>query len=106
MGYDLKVKVAISGKGGTGKTSISGTLARLAARRGYSTLAIDCDSNPNLGASLGLDYETLAGITPLPKMVRGSEAVSAESLIQKYGVPAADGVTLVIAARVEEAGGG
>lgn len=100
------MKIAISGKGGTGKTSISGTLARLAARRGYSTLAIDCDSNPNLGSSLGLDYETLARITPLPKTVRGSEPVSAESLVGKYGVPAADGVTLVIAARVEEAGGG
>jgi len=100
------MKIAISGKGGTGKTSISGTLARLAARRGNSTLAIDCDSNPNLGASLGLDYETLDKVTPLPKTIRGMEPVSAEQLIEKYGVKAADGVTLIVAARVEEAGGG
>jgi len=100
------MKIAISGKGGTGKTSMSGTLARLAARRGYSTLALDCDSNPNLGASLGLDYEALANVTALPKMISGAEPVSAESLIAKYGVAAADGVTLVIATRVEAAGGG
>jgi len=100
------MRIAISGKGGTGKTSISGTLARLAARRGYATLAIDCDSNPNLGASLGLDYETLNQVVPLPKAVSLKEEISAEKLVAQYGVSAADGVTLVVATKVEQAGGG
>ncbi len=100
------MKLAVSGKGGTGKTTISSTLARLAARRGYSTLAIDCDSNPNLGAGLGLDYAEIDALKPLPKSIRGTEIVSAERLIAQHGVAAADGVTLVVAARVDQAAGG
>lgn len=100
------MKIAVSGKGGTGKTTIAATLARLGARRGLQTLAIDCDSNPNLGLSLGLDFATIDRAKPLPKAIRGTQLVSAESLVAEYGVPAADGVTLVVAARIERAGGG
>lgn len=100
------MKIAVSGKGGTGKTTISATLARLAARRGYRTLAIDCDSNPNLGASLGLSFDTLDSVEALPKMIQGREPISAERLVAGFGIEAPDGVTLVIGARVEEAGGG
>lgn len=100
------MKVAISGKGGTGKTTISGTLARLAARRGIRTLALDCDSNPNLGLSLGLDLDTLAAMTPLPKAVRGDMPEPAERLIAGHGVEAPDGITLVLGARVDQAAGG
>ncbi|MEP6476436.1 MAG: AAA family ATPase [Actinomycetota bacterium] len=42
------MQVAVGGKGGSGKTTISGTLARLFARRGQTVLAIDGDSNPTL----------------------------------------------------------
>lgn len=48
------LKIAVSGKGGVGKTLIAGTLARLLARRGLRVLAIDIDSNPNLHVTLGL----------------------------------------------------
>lgn len=100
------MKVAISGKGGTGKTTISGTLARLAAQRGTRVLALDCDSNPNLGLSLGLDLDTLSSMTPLPKTIRGDLPQPAERLIAQHGVEAPDGITLVIGARVEQAAGG
>jgi CO dehydrogenase maturation factor len=49
------MKLAIAGKGGSGKTSISGTLCRLLARDGHRVLAIDGDSNPNLALTLGID---------------------------------------------------
>ncbi len=100
------MKVAISGKGGTGKTTISATLARLAARRGYRTLAIDCDSNPNLGASLGLSFDVFDAAEALPKSMQGREPISAERLVKGYGIDAPDGVTLVIGARVDQAAGG
>jgi len=48
------MKIAISGKGGSGKTTISATLIRLIARRGLSVLAIDGDPNPNLIQALGV----------------------------------------------------
>ena len=47
------MKIAIAGKGGSGKTTIAGTLARALARSSdRGVLAIDADSNPNLGVTL------------------------------------------------------
>jgi CO dehydrogenase maturation factor len=100
------MKVAISGKGGTGKTTISATLARVGARRGYETLAIDCDSNPNLGVSLGLDFAAVNSAIPLPKTMRGVDLPSLDELISKHVVHAPDGVKLLIGARVDQAAGG
>ncbi len=48
------MKLVVAGKGGSGKTSISGTMARLLARDGHRVLAIDADSNPNLALTLGI----------------------------------------------------
>ncbi len=48
------MKVAVVGKGGSGKTTTSAVLARTLARSGLTTVALDCDTNPNLGLSLGL----------------------------------------------------
>ncbi|MGH7424951.1 MAG: AAA family ATPase, partial [Candidatus Methylomirabilales bacterium] len=48
------MKIAIAGKGGSGKTTIAGVLARTLAREGHQVLAVDADTNPNLGISLGI----------------------------------------------------
>ncbi|MEM2207968.1 MAG: AAA family ATPase [Sulfolobales archaeon] len=53
------LKIAVSGKGGVGKTLVAGTLARLLARKGFKVLAIDADSNPNLHVTLGIRAEKL-----------------------------------------------
>lgn len=50
----LGLRVALVGKGGTGKSLVSGTLARLLARRGRRVLAADLDANPGLAYSLGV----------------------------------------------------
>ena len=48
------MRLAICGKGGSGKTTISATMARLFARRGQQVTALDGDPNPNLAAALGV----------------------------------------------------
>ena len=47
------MKIAISGKGGVGKTTLTSLFARVAAGRGHPVLAIDADPNPNLHLALG-----------------------------------------------------
>ena len=48
------MKLAVAGKGGAGKTTVSGTIARELARSGQTVLALDADVNPMLGISLGV----------------------------------------------------
>jgi CO dehydrogenase maturation factor len=48
------MRLAFVGKGGAGKSAISGTFARQLARRGDKVLAIDSDPLPGLAFSLGL----------------------------------------------------
>jgi CO dehydrogenase maturation factor len=48
------VKIAISGKGGVGKTTLAAMLAYLFAKDGYKVTAIDCDSSINLPTVLGV----------------------------------------------------
>ncbi|MBN1214135.1 MAG: AAA family ATPase [Candidatus Lokiarchaeota archaeon] len=62
------MKIAVSGKGGVGKTLIAGTLARLFAQNDYNVLAIDNDSAMNLSYTLGIDKEIRNTITPISKM--------------------------------------
>ncbi|HEY8677058.1 MAG TPA: P-loop NTPase [Candidatus Dormibacteraeota bacterium] len=99
------MKIAVSGKGGTGKTTIAATLARSIARRGQRVLAIDCDSNPNLATSLGLADDVAQRMRPMPKRAL-DDGRTVSDLIAEYGVDSPDGVELVLAARVEEAGAG
>src|SRR5919198_2956098 len=61
------MRIAIAGKGGTGKTTIAGTLARCLARRGRAVLAIDADSNPNLAVTLGGPRVRVADLLGLPR---------------------------------------
>jgi len=51
------MKLGIVGKGGVGKTTVSALLADAFAATGRRVVAIDTDSNPNLGFSLGLSAE-------------------------------------------------
>lgn len=62
------MKVAITGKGGVGKTTLSSTLARLYAAEGRNVLAADVDPDANLGLALGFTEEEVAAITPISKM--------------------------------------
>lgn len=61
------MKIAISGKGGVGKTTITGILARLLSRDGFDVLVIDADPSPNLATVLGISEKERAKIIPLSK---------------------------------------
>ncbi len=111
------MKIAIAGKGGAGKTTLSATLARLFARDGYSVLAIDGDPNPNLGVALGLTATNLAALQPLPRTIlqetkdaagatHTSLSAPVEELAALHGVVGPDGVRLLLTAQVGHAGAG
>jgi CO dehydrogenase maturation factor len=62
------MKIAITGKGGVGKTTLAAILARLYADEGRCVLAADVDPDANLGMALGFTPEELEDITPISKM--------------------------------------
>ena len=62
------MKVAITGKGGVGKTTLSSTLARLYADEGRTVLAADVDPDANLGLALGLSQQEVDEIVPISRM--------------------------------------
>ncbi|MGH9185982.1 MAG: AAA family ATPase [Acidimicrobiales bacterium] len=98
------MKIAVVGKGGSGKTTTSAVLARTLARRGLSVVALDCDSNPNLGISLGVgDDETERLVAMRQALDEGGEehAPTWDELIDRFGSDAPDGVRLAVVTKID-----
>jgi CO dehydrogenase maturation factor len=108
------IKIAISGKGGVGKTTLSGTLARLLARRGYQVLAIDADPSMNLASALGINNppKPLTEFTELIDERAGGPAgvfklnPRVDDIVDKFGVTGPDNVKLLVLGTVERGGSG
>jgi CO dehydrogenase maturation factor len=61
------MRLAVAGKGGSGKTTLAATLARIMARKGRRVNAVDDDPNPNLAVALGLDEAARARLRRVPR---------------------------------------
>jgi CO dehydrogenase maturation factor len=113
------MKIAIAGKGGVGKTVIAGCIAWSLARGGYTTLAIDADSSPNLALSLGLSQEGSAQIVPVlendelikRKTGTGFSGVfnlnfSVDDIVRDFSIQTPAGVHLLVMGAVKSMGEG
>lgn len=98
------MKVAVVGKGGSGKTTTSAVIARTLARNGLSVVALDCDTNPNLGISLGVgDEETERLVAMRQALDEGDEehAPGWDQLLDRFGSDGPDGVRLAVVTRID-----
>ncbi len=98
------MKIAVVGKGGAGKTTTSAVLARSLGRRGARVVALDCDTNPNLGLSLGVGDAGTERLRTLREELDSGSAEHAptwEDILSSYGVEAPDGVRLSVITRIE-----
>ncbi|MDI6889123.1 MAG: AAA family ATPase [Methanocellales archaeon] len=116
------MKICISGKGGAGKTTFAGTLARLLARDGFDMIAIDADPDYNLHSILGIEEEKIRDLAPLAEMndlikertgadpdVYGSVFKlnpRVSDLPQKLWVEAPDNVKFILMGAVKKGGSG
>lgn len=109
------MKIAVAGKGGSGKTTVSGTMARSFAADGLSVLAIDDDDDPNLSVALGVAEDEAGPPLPDDVVIRHDDrregafpyelTSSPRSIVDEHGAPAPDGVTLLKAGTVEAGAG-
>lgn len=111
------VRVAVAGKGGAGKTTIAGTLARLLGQRGRRVVAVDADTNPNLSVTLGVPADRATAITSLPRTLierrpqpdgttKPIFVGDPVEVLRQYGADAPDGVRLLVMGAVGHGGAG
>ncbi|ABR48179.1 Cobyrinic acid a,c-diamide synthase [Alkaliphilus metalliredigens QYMF] len=62
------MKIAITGKGGVGKTTFAAMISRLYAEEGYSVLSVDADPDANLALALGFPKQLIDEITPISEL--------------------------------------
>ena len=116
---EQSIKLAITGKGGVGKTTIAAMLCRAFADRGYSVLAVDADPDANLASALGFPADIV--FTPLVEMKdlieerTGAKAGTTGGFFkinpEVHDVPEMiwrekDGVRLMVMGTVKKGGGG
>jgi len=113
------MKIAVSGKGGVGKTFVAGSLAARFAGTGRPVIAIDADPAPTLAFALGLSYEEAEEIVPvaeneeLIRLKTGTATpgvfrltFSVDDIIRSAAVPTPSGASLLVMGTVRAAGAG
>ncbi|MFW9794541.1 MAG: AAA family ATPase [Candidatus Thorarchaeota archaeon] len=117
------MKIAVAGKGGVGKTTVAGTLARLLGRDGLRILAVDADPSYTLWSALGIPADVADAIVPLTEneklveerlQIEGAGSYKqffklnprVNDLAEKFAVDGPDNVSLLVAGTVETGGSG
>jgi len=114
------LKIAISGKGGVGKTTLSAFLVRWFAEAGNSVLAIDADPDANLAHALGIEgASTLMPISQMKELIsERTEAVpgtyggffklnpKVDDLPERLSVRQGDNIRLMVMGGVKKGGTG
>ena len=117
--HTISMKIAISGKGGVGKTLLASLLSKIFAESGYSVLAIDADPDTNLAANLGFPHpDDITPISELSDLIEertgarpGQSAPffklnpKVDDLPENYSVTH-DGVKLMVMGRIKRGGTG
>jgi len=110
------MKIAVAGKGGVGKTTIAGTLARLFGRDGNRVIAVDADPAMNLKFAIGIKGNPTP-ISELRELIMERTSVynytgiyklnpGVDDIIGRYGAEGPDNVTLIVMGTVKKGGGG
>ena len=108
------MKIAVSGKGGVGKTTISSNLAKFFQKQGFQVYAVDADADSNLGLALDISEEELSEIKPMIEMKEMIESFSGDgafytlnpdvsSIIRGYSIDA-DGILFLRMGGVKKGG--
>lgn len=107
------VKLAISGKGGVGKTTLTAVLAHLFAKDGYNVIAIDADSDMNLPSALGVkNVKPLSELKEvIDERVKGPLGTykinpKVDDVFEHYSVKNEDGVRVAVLGTIEKGGDG
>ena len=101
------MKIAVTGKGGSGKTTIAGALIRSLAEAGHTVVAVDADPNPNLGISIGLPRESVETMEPILNALLASghthndPTPEPDDLLARYGLEAPGGIMLIATGKIE-----
>jgi CO dehydrogenase maturation factor len=103
------MRLAVVGKGGSGKSVIAATLARTLARRGHRVLALDSDTLPGLSISLGAEVPDDVPLNAAAerndkgrwRLVKG---VGPARAVQRYATDAPDGVRLLQIGKTDKRG--